>query len=140
MYPPKKTKYRKQQKGRAQSIESNQSHLSFGRYGIRALESGRLRLNTIEAVRRVLSRKLKRSGQIWIRVYPDISVSAKPLEVRMGKGKGAPSYWVCRIKAGQLLYEIDGVPSILAKQACLLAASKLPLSVGFSTSNHVKEL
>ncbi len=134
MYPPKRTKYRKQQKGRAQSVESNQSDVSFGKYAIRALESGRLRLNTIEAVRRVITRKLKRSGQVWIRVYPDISVSAKPLEVRMGKGKGAPSYWVCRIKAGQLLYEIDGVSCVLAKQASLLAASKLPFTVRFSTS------
>jgi large subunit ribosomal protein L16 len=135
MYPPKRTKYRKQQKGRAQSVESNQSDASFGKYAIRALKSGRLRLNTIEAVRRVITRKLKRSGQVWIRVYPDISVSAKPLEVRMGKGKGAPSYWMCRIKAGQLLYEIDGVSHILAKQAFLLAASKLPFTVRFSTSN-----
>jgi large subunit ribosomal protein L16 len=134
MYPPKRTKYRKQQKGRAQSVESNQSDVSFGKYAIRALESGRLRLNTIEAVRRVITRKLKRSGQVWIRVYPDINVSAKPLEVRMGKGKGAPSYWVCRIKAGQLLYEIDGVSRILAKQASFLAASKLPFTVRFSTS------
>lgn len=135
MYPPKRTKYRKQQKGRANLIESNQSNLSFGKYGIRALESGRLRLNTIEAVRRVINRKLKRNGQVWIRIYPDISVSAKPLEVRMGKGKGSPSYWMCRIKAGQLLYEIDGVSPVLARQASLLAASKLPLNVCFSTKN-----
>ena len=134
MYPPKRTKYRKQQKGRAQLVESNQSKLSFGRYGIRALESGRLRLNTIEAVRRVITRKLKRSGQVWIRVYPDISVSAKPLEVRMGKGKGTPSYWICRIKAGQLLYEFDGVSLTLAKQASLLAGSKLPFAIRFSSS------
>ena len=133
MYAPKRTKYRKQQKGRAQLVESNQSKLSFGRYGIRALESGRLRLNTIEAVRRVITRKLKRSGQVWIRVYPDISVSAKPLEVRMGKGKGAPSYWICRIKAGQLLYEFDGVSLTLAKQASLLAGSKLPFAIRFSS-------
>jgi large subunit ribosomal protein L16 len=135
MYPPKRTKYRKQQKGRAHSVESNQSDVSFGKYAIRALESGRLRLNTIEAVRRVITRKLKRSGQVWIRVYPDINVTAKPLEVRMGKGKGAPSYWMCRIKAGQLLYEIDGVSRILAKQASLLAGSKLPFTVRFSTLN-----
>ena len=134
MYPPKRTKYRKQQKGRAQLVESNQSKLSFGRYGIRALESGRLRLNTIEAVRRVITRKLKRSGQVWIRVYPDISVSAKPLEVRMGKGKGSPSYWICRIKAGQLLYEFDGVSLTLARQASLLASSKLPFAIRFSSS------
>jgi large subunit ribosomal protein L16 len=133
MYPPKRTKYRKQQKGRAQLVESNQSKLSFGRYGIRALESGRLRLNTIEAVRRVITRKLKRSGQVWIRVYPDISVSAKPLEVRMGKGKGGPSYWICRIKAGQLLYEFDGASLTLAKQASLLAGSKLPFATRLSS-------
>jgi large subunit ribosomal protein L16 len=126
MYPPKR---------RAHLVESNQSNPSFGKFGIRALESGRLRLNTIEAVRRVITRKLKRSGQVWIRVYPDISVSAKPLEVRMGKGKGAPSYWICRIKAGQLLYEIDGVSPLIAKQASLLAASKLPFAIRFSTSN-----
>ncbi len=134
MFPPKRTKYRKQQKGRAQLIESNQSNISFGRYGIRALESGRLRLNTIEAVRRAITRKLRRSGQVWIRVYPDISVSVKPLEVRMGKGKGPPSYWMCRIKAGQLLYEIDGVSPTLAKQASCLAASKLPFTVRLSST------
>ena len=133
MYAPKRTKFRKQQKGNTRnSVESNTSRLQFGRYGIRCLTSGRLKSRTIEAVRRVITRRLKRNGQVWIRVYPDQPVTAKPLEVRMGKGKGALSYWGCRVKAGQFLYEIDGVSCALAKQAQLLADSKLPIKTQFS--------
>jgi large subunit ribosomal protein L16 len=135
MYTPKRTKFRKYQKGDADRIESNISRLHFGKYAIRSLGKGRLRSNTIEAVRRVITRKLKRSGQVWIRLYPDLPVTAKPLEVRMGKGKGAVAYWACRIKAGQILYEIDGVSCVLAKQAALLADSKLPIKTAFSRAD-----
>lgn len=135
MLTPKRTKYRKQQKGKLGSICPNTTSLHFGKYGVKSLESGRIKAKTIESVRRVMTRKLKRGGQVWIRVYPDIVVTAKPLEVRMGKGKGAPSYWVCRIKAGQFLYEIDGVSLALAKQAALLAYYKLPIKTTFSIAD-----
>jgi large subunit ribosomal protein L16 len=132
MLSPKRTKYRKQQKGKLGNICPNTTRLQFGKYGVKSLASGRIKAKTIEAVRRVITRKLKRGGQVWIRVYPDIAVTAKPLEVRMGKGKGAASYWICRVKAGQILYEIDGVSLSLAKQAALLAYYKLPIKTTFS--------
>lgn len=132
MLSPKRTKYRKQQKGKLGNIRPNTTRLQFGKYGVKSLASGRIKAKTIEAVRRVITRKLKRGGQVWIRVYPDIAVTAKPLEVRMGKGKGAASYWICRVKAGQILYEIDGVSLSLAKQAALLAYYKLPIKTTFS--------
>ena len=135
MLPPKRTKYRKQQKGRNGRIQSNQPKLSWGRYGIISLSSTRLSANTIEAVRRVITRKLKRIGQVWVPVHPSLSVTEKPLEVRMGKGKGSVSYWVCRIKKGQLLYEIDGVDLSRAKQAWLLADSKLPIKTKFYSAH-----
>ena len=131
MLSPKRTKYRKQQKGRVGGIKSNTTGLQFGRYGLKSLAHGRITSQTIEAVRRALTRKFKRSGQIWIRVYPDIPVTSKPSEVRMGKGKGAPSSWVCRVKAGQILYEMDGVSLPLARQAALLAFHKLPVRTAF---------
>jgi len=132
MLSPKRTKYRKQQKGKLGNIRPNTSRLQFGKYAVKSLASGRIKAKTIEAVRRVITRKLKRGGQVWIRVYPDIAVTAKPLEVRMGKGKGVASYWICRVKAGQILYEIDGVSLSLAKQAALLAYYKLPIKTTFS--------
>ena len=131
MLQPKRTKYRKFQKGRVKGLLSNITHLEFGHFGIKALESGRLPAKTLEAVRRIITRKFKRMGQIWIRVFPDISVSAKPAEVRMGKGKGSPNFWICRIKKGQILFEMDGISSQLAKQAALLAYYKLPLKTKF---------
>ena len=131
MLHPKRTKFRKYQKGRVQGILSNTTMLQFGQYGIKALETGRIPAKNLEAVRRVLTRKFKRTGQIWIRVFPDIAISAKPAEVRMGKGKGSPSYWVCRIQKGQILFEMDGISSQLAKQAALLAYYKLPLKTKF---------
>lgn len=145
MYAPKRTKYRKQQKGRSGGVESNNSQIWFGKYAIKSLDHTRLKSSTIEAVRRAITRKLKRSlvgdgmskrgGQLWIRTYPDLSVTSKPLEVRMGKGKGSLSYWASRIKVGQILYEIDGVSCALAKEAALLAASKLPLRTTFIKSD-----
>lgn len=133
MLQPKRTKFRKFQKGRAKGILSNTTHLEFGQFGLKALESGRIPAKTLEAVRRILTRKFKRMGQIWIRVFPDISVSSKPAEVRMGKGKGAPSFWICRVKKGQILFEMDGISPQLAKQASFLAYYKLPLKTKFVT-------
>jgi large subunit ribosomal protein L16 len=131
MLSPKRTKFRKYQKGRRKGIRSNLKELEFGRYGVKSLESGRIEAKTIEAVRRVMTRTFKRSGQIWIRLFPDIGVTAKPAEVRMGKGKGAPSHWICRIQPGQILYEMDGVSYPLAQQAARLAAQKLPVKTAF---------
>lgn len=131
MLSPKRTKFRKYQKGNIKRIQSNNIPLRFGKYGLKSLESGKISASTIEAVRRTITRKLKRSGKIWIKIFPDIPVTQKPLEVRMGKGKGAPSFWICRIKAGQILFEIDGISLQLAKQAFKLADSKLPIKTQF---------
>lgn len=131
MLCPKRTKYRKYQKGRIKGIRSNTNQLMFGEYGLKSLETGRIPSRTIEAVRRVLTRKFKRTGQIWIRIFPDIAVSSKPAEVRMGKGKGAPSFWVCRVQKGQILFEMDGISPQLAQQAALLAYYKLPVKTKF---------
>ncbi len=131
MYAPKRSKFRKHQKGIAKAIESNNSQIHFGKYAIKSLANGRLRSSTVEAVRRAITRKLKRNGQVWICAYPDLSVTAKPLEVRMGKGKGSFEYWACRIKNGQILYEIDGVSDTLARQAAAIAKSKLPMATKF---------
>jgi large subunit ribosomal protein L16 len=135
MLSPKRTKFRKYQKGIVAGIKSNTTKLEFGRYGVKALEQGRITARTIEAVRRVMTRKFKRSGQIWIRIFPDIPVTEKPLEVRMGKGKGAPSFWICRIKPGQILFEMDGISLALAKQAAILADHKLPIKTKFVNLN-----
>jgi len=131
MLQPKRTKFRKYQKGRFPGSESNTNQLHFGSYGIKAMNSGRITSSTIEAVRRVLTRKFKRAGQIWIRVFPDIAVSSKPAEVRMGKGKGAPSFWICKVKQGQVVFEMDGISPQLAKQAATLAYYKLPVKTSF---------
>lgn len=131
MLQPKRTKFRKFQKGKIQGILSNTTHLEFGQFGLKSLESGRIPAKTLEAVRRIITRKFKRQGQIWIRVFPDIAISSKPAEVRMGKGKGAPSFWVCRVKQGQILFEMDGISPQLAKQAASLAYYKLPLKTKF---------
>ena len=133
---PKKTKYRKQQKGRSNRPpnsggSSNLKNLQFGKYGIKGLEAGRIPGKIIEASRRVITRTFKRGGKIWIRVFPDLPVTSKPLEVRMGKGKGGVSFWGCRVKKGQILFEMDGVSSKLANQAALLVNKKLPISTLF---------
>jgi large subunit ribosomal protein L16 len=127
MLSPKKTKFRKYQKGNIKKIISNNVTLKFGKFGLKSLESGKISASTIEAVRRTITRKFKRSGKIWIKIFPDIPVTQKPLEVRMGKGKGPPCFWVCRIQAGQILFEMDGISLQLAKQAFKLANSKLPI-------------
>ena len=131
MLQPKRTKFRKFHKGRICGIRKNQYELSFGTYGIKTLSAGRLSARVLEAARRTMTRKMKRSGQLWIRVFPDIAVSTKPAEVRMGKGKGNPDYWVTRVQAGQILFEIDGVSKDLALQAVDLAAHKIPFPTKF---------
>ncbi len=131
MLQPKNTKFRKFQKSRVKGVQSNTDHLRYGKFGIKTLDAARIPARTIEAVRRVITRKFKRLGIVWIRVFPDIAVSEKPAEVRMGKGKGAPQYWVCRVKRGAILFEFDGVSPQLAKQAARLADSKLPVKTRF---------
>lgn len=131
MYQPKRTKFRKFQKGRASGVVSNMDTLKFGKFGIKTLQAARIRSQTIEAIRRIITRKLKRTGVVWIRVFPDISVSSKPAEVRMGKGKGSPDFWACRVKKGQILFEIDGVTSTMAMQAVKAAKYKLPVSTKY---------
>ncbi len=127
MLSPKRTKFRKYQKGNTGKIKCNLTTLNFGKYGLKSLQPGRITAKTIEAVRRAITRKFKKSGKIWIKIFPDIPVTQKPLEVRMGKGKGTPSFWICRIQAGQILFEMDGISLQLAKQAANLAAHKLPI-------------
>ncbi len=131
MLQPKRTKFRKYQKGRVDGKVSNNTSLSFGKFGIKSLTSGRLSAQVLEAARRTMTRKLRRNGKIWIRVFPDIPVTEKPAEVRMGKGKGNVSSWICRIKAGQILFELDGMSLDMAKQASFLAAQKIPFSTKF---------
>src|SRR6187455_1623918 len=131
MLQPTKTKFRKAHKGRIKGVAGSGATLAFGEYGLKALEPERITAREIEAARRALTRHMKRSGRVWIRVYPDVPVSKKPLEVRMGSGKGAPEFWVARIKPGRVLFEIDGVPIQLAKEALALAAAKLSITTRF---------
>lgn len=133
MLCPKRTRYRKYQKGkgRLQNIYKSSDILQFGRYGIKVKNSGYLKSNTIEAVRRNISRTIKRNGWLWIRVFPNFVKSQKPLSTRMGKGKGSPSFWYVRVYAGQILFEMDGIPASLAEQAFLEASQKIPLKVSF---------
>ena len=131
MLQPSRTKYRKQQKGRNTGKATRGNKVSFGEYGLKAIGRGRLTARQIEAARRAITRHLKRSGRLWIRVFPDVPVSSKPAEVRMGSGKGAPEFWVCRVKPGRILFEVDGVPRDLALRAFELAAAKLPIKTRF---------
>ena len=135
MQIPKRTKFRKYQKGKCRGIQPNGTQLQFGKYGLKALQGARISAQTIEAVRRVITRQFKRSGVLWIRIFPDVPVSGKPTEMRMGKGKGAPSSWVCRVQPGDILYEMDGVPLQLAQQAVHLAHYKLPIKTAFVFAN-----
>src|SRR5919204_1683583 len=125
MLQPMRTKFRKAHKGRIKGVATSGVNLAFGHYGLKALEPERVTARQIEAARRALTRHMKRAGQVWIRVFPDVPVSKKPLEVRMGSGKGSPEYWVCRVKPGRILFEIDGIPIDMAKEALSLAAAKL---------------
>ena len=126
MLQPSRTKYRKQQKGRNTGIATRGNKVSFGEYGLKATTRGRLTARQLEAARRTLSRHIKRGGRVWIRVFPDVPVSKKPAEVRMGNGKGNPEYFVCEIQPGKIIFEMDGVDAALAKEAFALAAAKLP--------------
>jgi large subunit ribosomal protein L16 len=131
MLQPKRTKFRKVQKGRNRGLALRGSKVSFGEYALKATTRGRITARQIEAARRAMTRHVKRGGKIWIRVFPDKPITNKPLEVRMGKGKGAVEYWVAQIKPGKVLYEIEGVSEELAREAFELAARKLPVQTNF---------
>lgn len=131
MMSPKKMKYRKAHKGRIHGLATSGNYLSYGTFGMKALEPDRLTARQIEAARRAITRHMKRVGRLWIRIFPDVPVSKKPLEVRMGSGKGSPEFYVCRVKPGRILFELDGVPRQLAEEAFELAAAKLPIKVRF---------
>ena len=131
MQQPARTKDRKAHKGRVHGQAKGGFTLNFGAYGLKAVEPGRITARQIEAARRAMTRHIKRLGRVWVRVFPDVPVSTKPAEVRMGSGKGTPEYWICRIKPGRIMFEVDGVPKTLASEAFALAAAKLPISTRF---------
>jgi large subunit ribosomal protein L16 len=131
MLQPKRTKFRKQMKGRNRGLAQSGNRVSFGEFGLKATGRGRLTARQIEAARRTITRTVKRGGKLWIRVFPDKPVSKKPLEVRMGKGKGNVEYWVAQVQPGRMLYEIEGVTEELAREAFALAAAKLPVQTAF---------
>jgi len=133
MLMPKRTKFRKVQKGRNRGLAQSGSKVSFGEYGLKATARGRLTSRQIESARRAMTRHIKRGGKIWIRVFPDKPITSKPLEVRMGKGKGSVEYWVAQIQPGRVLYEVQGVNEVLAREAFSLAAAKLPFKTQFVT-------
>ena len=131
MLQPKRTKYRKAFKGRIRGAAKGGSNLDFGSYGLKAMEPDRLTARQIEAARRAITRHMKRAGRAWIRVFPDVPVSKKPAEVRMGSGKGAPEFWAARVRPGRVLFELDGVSVPVAREALELAAAKLPIKTRF---------
>ena len=133
MLQPKRTKFRKAHKGRIRGKAKGGTTLNFGAFGMKAQEPGRITSRQIEAARRAITRHIKRAGRVWIRIFPDVPVSKKPTEVRMGKGKGSPEYWVARVKPGRVMFEIDGVPHDVAKEALALGAAKLPMKVRMVT-------
>jgi len=131
MLQPKRTKFRKQFKGRIHGVAKGGTDLNFGGFGLKALEPDRVTARQIEAARRAITRAMKRAGRVWIRVFPDVPVTAKPTEVRMGKGKGAPEFWASRVKPGRIMFEIDGVDEETAREALRLGAAKLPIKTRF---------
>ncbi len=131
MLQPKRTKFRKQHKGRNNGVAVRGSSVSFGDYGLKSVGRGRITARQIEAARRTISRHVKRQGKMWIRIFPDRPITKKPLEVRMGKGKGSVEFWVANVKPGTMMYEIQGVPEVLAREAFTLAAAKLPVKTTF---------
>jgi large subunit ribosomal protein L16 len=131
MLAPKRSKYRKAHKGRVHGLAKGGTELNFGAYGLKASDPGRITARQIEAARRAITRHIRRSGRVWIRIFPDVPVSTKPAEVRMGSGKGSPEYWICRVKPGRIMFELDGVPPDTAREAFALAAAKLPLGTRF---------
>ncbi len=133
MLSPKRTKFRKAHKGRIHGLAKGGTSLNFGQFGLKALEPERVTARQIEAARRAITRAMKRAGRVWIRIFPDVPVSQKPAEVRMGSGKGAPEFWVARVKPGRVMFEIDGVPPDVALNALTLGAAKLPIKTKFMT-------
>ena len=131
MLQPKRTKFRKMFKGKNRGLAQNGNKVSFGEFGLKATERGRVSARQIEAARRAMTRKVKRTGKIWIRIFPDVPISSKPLEVRMGKGKGNVDYWCSKVQPGTVLYEMEGVPEEVAREAFRLAANKLPIKTTF---------
>ena len=133
MMQPKRTKFRKMHKGRIKGVAKGGTDLNFGSHGLKALEPERVTARQIEATRRAITRAMKRAGRVWIRIFPDVPVSKKPTEVRMGKGKGSPEYWACKVKPGRVMFEIDGVPDDVARHALSLGAAKLPIKTRIVT-------
>ena len=133
MLQPKRTKFRKAHKGRLKGVATSGTTLNFGAYGLKAVEPGRITARQIEATRRAVTRHIKRAGRVWIRIFPDVPVSKKPTEVRMGKGKGSPEYWMVRIQPGKVMFELDGVPLEIAREAFERGAAKLPIKTRFVT-------
>ena len=133
MLQPKKTKFRKQQKGRLRGFATSVAKVSFGEYGLKATSRGRVTARQIEAARRAMTRYIKRGGKVWIRIFPDVPITKKPIEVRMGKGKGNVEYWVSKVQPGKVLYEMEGVSEDVAREAFRLAAAKLPVLTTFVT-------
>ena len=133
MLQPKKTKFRKQQKGKLRGFATSGAKVSFGEYGLKAITRGRVTARQIEAARRAMTRHIKRGGKVWIRIFPDVPITKKPVEVRMGKGKGNVEYWVAKIQPGKVLYEMEGVTGEIAREAFRLAAAKLPIITTFVT-------
>ncbi|MBL8552086.1 MAG: 50S ribosomal protein L16 [Hyphomonadaceae bacterium] len=127
MMQPKKTKFRRAHKGRIKGLATSGANLDFGAFGLKALEPERLTARQIEAARRAITREMKRQGKVWIRVFPDLPVSKKPTEVRMGSGKGAPEFWAARVKPGRIIFEVDGVPEAVARESLRLGSAKLPI-------------
>ena len=136
MMQPKRTRYRKQQKGRNRGLALRGARVSFGEYGLKALSRGQLTARQLESGRRAMTRHIRRGGKIWIRVFPDVPVTKKPLESRQGKGKGNVEYWVARVRPGRMLYEMEGVPQVLAREALRRAAAKLPLQTAVVGRMH----
>ena len=136
MLQPARRKFRKEHKGRNRGVASTGNKVSFGEFGLKAVGRGRITARQIEAARRVMTRHIKRGGRIWIRIFPDKPISKKPAEVRMGKGKGSVEFYVAEIRPGKMLYEMDGVPETIAREAFRLAAAKLPLLTTFA-SRHI---
>ncbi len=133
MLAPKRSKYRKAHKGRVHGLAKGGTTLNFGAYGLKAADPGRVTARQIEAARRAITRHIRRAGRVWIRIFPDVPVSQKPAEVRMGSGKGSPEFWICRVKPGRIMFELDGVSADIAREAFALAAAKLPLDTRFVT-------
>lgn len=133
MLQPKRTKFRKAHKGRLKGVATSGTTLNFGAFGLKAVEPGRITARQIEATRRAITRHIKRAGRVWIRIFPDVPVSKKPTEVRMGKGKGSPEYWMVRVQPGKIMFELDGIPLELAKEAFERGTAKLPIKTRFIT-------